>query len=146
MAQNQVAAQADSPEARRYNQIRRWLSVADVALGFVFLIVLLAARWSDSLRDLAWRWGRQNYSFSVFIYLLLLLAISKALSISLEYYGFRLERRFKLSNRKFGGWAWDEIKGFLVGLVLGAIVVELLYLTIRLWPQNWWVLAWALFT
>jgi STE24 endopeptidase len=74
-----------------------------------------------------------------------LLGISKVLGIGLDYYGFRLERGFKLSNQKLGSWLWDETKGFLVGLVLGGIVIELLYLTIRQWPQNWWILAWALF-
>ena len=145
MADAAIAAQTDSPEARRYNRIRRWLSVADFAVGLVFLVVLLVTRWSDGLRDLAYRWGAQNYSLSLFVYLLLLLVISKVLSIGLDYYGFSLERSFKLSNQKFGAWAWDEVKGFLVGLVLGSIVVELLYLTIRQWPQHWWLLAWALF-
>jgi STE24 endopeptidase len=145
MADVAIAAQTDSPEARRYNRIRRWLSVADFTVGLVFLVVLLVTRWSDGLRDLAYRWGAQNYSVSLFVYLLLLLVISKVLSIGLDYYGFSLERSFKLSNQKFGAWAWDEVKGFLVGLVLGSIVVELLYLTIRQWPQHWWLLAWALF-
>jgi STE24 endopeptidase len=71
--------------------------------------------------------------------------IGKALGIGLDYYGFRLERKFKLSTQRFRSWVWDEVKGFLVGLVLGAIVVELLYFTIRQWPQHWWLLAWALF-
>lgn len=138
-------AQSDSPEVRRYNRIRRWLGIADFVLGFAFLVVLLVTRWSDGLRDLAYRWGFQSYSFSLFIYLVLLLGINKALGFGLDYYGFRLERRFKLSNQKFRAWAWDEVKGFLVGLVLGSIVVELLYFTIRQWPQHWWMLAWALF-
>jgi len=145
MANGPTLPQADSPEARRYNQIRRWLSVGDFAVGLVFLIVLLVMRWSDWLRDLAYHWGAQNYSLSLFIYLVLLLGISRALGIGLDYYGFRLERRFKLSTQRLGAWAWDEIKGFLVGLVLGSIVVELLYFTIRQWPQYWWLLAWALF-
>jgi len=140
-----ISGQVDSPEARRYNLIRRWLGITDFAVGFVFLIVLLVTRWSDSLRDLAYRMGFQNYSLSLFLYLLLILAISKALGIGLEYYGFRLERRFKLSTQRFRSWLWDETKGFLVSMVLGAVVVELLYFTIRQWPQNWWLLAWALF-
>lgn len=135
----------DSPEVRRYNRVRRWLGIADFVLGFAFLVVLLVTRWSDGLRDLAYRWGFQSYSFSLFIYLFLLLGINKALGFGLDYYGFRLERRFKLSTQKFGSWAWDEVKGFLVGLVLGSIVVELLYFTIRQWPQHWWLLAWASF-
>ena len=145
MANNPVPAHADSPQARRYNRIRRWLGIADFAVGFVFLVVLLATGWSDWLRDLAYRWGFQSYTLSLFIYLLLLLGICKALSLGLDYYGFRLERSFKLSNQKLGSWGWDELKGFLVSLVLAEIVVELLYFTIRQWPQHWWLLAWALF-
>jgi len=145
MPEEAISGQVDSPEARRYNRIRRWLGITDFAVGFVFLIVLLVTRWSDSLRDFAYRMGFQNYSLSLFLYLLLILAISKALGIGLEYYGFRLERRFKLSTQRFRSWLWDETKGFLVSMVLGAVVVELLYFTIRQWPQNWWLLAWALF-
>lgn len=145
MADDPISAQADSPEARRYNRIRRWLGIADFVVGLAFLVVILVTRWSDSLRDFAFRLGFQNYSFSLFMYLVLLLGISKVLTLGLEYYGFRLERRFKLSNQRFGSWIWDEFKGFLVGLVIGALVVELLYFTIRQWPQHWWLLAWALF-
>jgi len=145
MTDDPVAAQSDSPEARRYNRIRRWLGIADFAVGFVFLIVLLVTRWSDGMRDLAYRGGGQSYSLSLFLYLVLLLAIGKALGIGLDYYGFHLERRFHLSNQRLGAWAWDEIKGFLVGIVLGGVVVELVYFTIRQWPQHWWILAWALF-
>ncbi len=28
---------------------------------------------------------------------------------------------------------------------MGAVVVEVLYFTLRQWPQHWWILAWALF-
>lgn len=140
-----MPVQGDSPEARRYNRIRRWLGITDFAVGFVFLVVLLATRWSDSLRDLAYRLGFQNYTLSLFMYIVLLLGISKVLGLGFDYYGFRLERRFKLSNQRFSAWLWDETKGFLVSLVLGTIVIELLYFTIRQWPQNWWLLAWALF-
>jgi len=145
MSDDPNSAQLDSPEARRYNRIRRWLGVADFAVGFLFLIILLVTGWSGWLRDLAYRVGLQTYSLSLFVYLLLLLVIAKTLGVGLDYYGFLLERRFKLSTLKFNSWAWDEIKGFLVGLLLGSIVVEVLYLTIRQWPQHWWMLAWALF-
>jgi STE24 endopeptidase len=145
MADEFNPVQSDSPEARRYNRIRRWLSIADFVVGFVFLIVLLVTGWSGWLRDLAYRLGFQTYALSLFIYLLLLLVISKALGFGLDYYGFLQERRFKLSTQRFRSWAWDEVKGFLVGLVLGSIIVEVLYLTIRQWPQHWWMLAWALF-
>ena len=121
MADDSNPVQSDSPEARRYNRIRRWLGIADFAIGFRLSdrsaghgMVGLAARPGLPL-------GFQNYSLSLFMYLLLLLAISKALGIGLDYYGFSLERRFKLSTQRFRSWAWDEVKGFLVGLVLGGV-------------------------
>jgi len=145
LAENLTSAPVDSPEARRYNRTRRWLEISEFVASFAFLVLLLVTGWSGTLRDFAKGLGFQNYSLSIFLYVLLLLLISKVLGIGLDYYGFRLERRFKLSNQNMRAWIWDEVKGFLVALVLGAIVVELLYFTIRQWPQHWWMLAWALF-
>jgi STE24 endopeptidase len=135
----------DSPEARRYNRIRRWLGIADFALGLAFLVVLLATGWSASLRDVAYSASFQHYSLAVFLYVLMLMLIGKLLGSGLDYYSFRLEHRYNLSNLKFRGWLWDEFKGFLVGLVLGTIVVELLYFVIRQAPQDWWLIGWAAF-
>jgi cytochrome b subunit of formate dehydrogenase len=85
MADDPIPVQADSPEARRYNSIRRWLGVADFLVGFAFLIVLLVTGWSEWLKNRAYRLGFQNYSLSLFMYLLLLLLISKGLGIGLDY-------------------------------------------------------------
>src|SRR5580658_9463256 len=136
---------ADSADARRYNRTRRWLAVADFVVGLAFLIVLLFTGWSGKLRDFAYRLGAQNYTLSVFLYLVLLLVIGKALGFGLDYFGFSVERKFKLSNQKFSFWLWDEVKGFLVAMVLGSILVELLYFMIRESPQHWWILTWGLF-
>ena len=144
-AGNPSSDPVDSPEARRYNRIHRWLGIADFVIGAAFLVVLLITGWSGWLRDLALRRGFQNYMLAVFLYLFFLLLISKGLGFGLDYYGFRLERRFQLSTQKFRSWLWDEAKGFLVGLILAAIVVELLYFMIRQSPQHWWLITWALF-
>ena len=40
---------------------------------------------------------------------------------------------------------WDECKGWLVSLVLGTIMVEIVYSIIRIAPQRWWIIAWAVF-
>jgi STE24 endopeptidase len=136
---------ADSPEARRYNRIQRWLGLADFVIGSAFLILLVLTGWTGWLRDLALRRGFQSYSLALFIYLFLLLLISKAIGFALDYYGFRMERSFQLSTQNFRGWLWDEAKGFLLGLVMAGIVVELLYFMIRQSPQHWWIITWALF-
>jgi len=134
----------DSSESRSYNRVKRWLGIADFGLGLLLLILLLATGWSGTLRDLALRGASSNYSFAVFLYVLMLMVISRALGFPLDFYGFRLEHRYHLSNQKLRSWLWDEFKGTLVGLVFATIVVELLYVLIR-HVQHWWLAAWALF-
>ncbi|HYA23884.1 MAG TPA: M48 family metallopeptidase [Terriglobales bacterium] len=139
------SAVADTPEARRYNRIKRWLGITDFVLGLVFLLVLLATGWNGTLRDVAYRASSQTYVLAVFLYVVMLMLIGKLLGLGSDYYGFRLEHRFNLSNQKLRSWLWDETKGFLVGLVLASIIVELLYFIIRAAPQYWWLIAWAAF-
>jgi STE24 endopeptidase len=135
----------DSPESRRYNRIQRWLGISDFVIGSAFLVLLLVTGWSGWLRDLALRRGFQNYTLALFLYLFFLLLISKALGFGLDYYGFQLEKKFQLSTQRVRSWLWDEVKGFLVGLVLAGIVTELLYFMIRQLPQHWWLITWGLF-
>jgi Zn-dependent protease with chaperone function len=144
-AENSPAIAADSPEARRYNRIHRWLEFSDFALGLAFMLGLLLSGWNATLRDWAYHAALQNYSLSVFIYVFMLLLGGKLLGIGLDYYGLRLERGFALSTQKTRSWLWDETKGFLVGLLFAGIIAELLYFTIRQSPQHWWIISWAMF-
>jgi len=116
--------------------------MSEFLLGLALLIVLLLTGWTDWLRDVALHAGFQSYAFAVFLYVLMLVAISKAVGVGLDYYGFRLEHRFQLSNQRLRAWIWDEAKGLLLTAVLAAVLVELLYLVIRQFPEQWWLLAW----
>jgi STE24 endopeptidase len=145
LAEENSTIASDTPEARRYNRIHRWLEVSDVVLGLAFLLALLLTGWNSVLRDWAYRGAFQNYTLSVFFYVFMLMFGGKFLGLGLDYYGLRLERRFELSNQKTRAWLWDEVKGFLVALVLAGFTAELLYLTIRQSPQHWWLIAWAMF-
>ena len=48
---------ADTPEARRYNRIKRWLGMADAVIGFALLVVLLTTGWTARLRDWSYHLG-----------------------------------------------------------------------------------------
>src|SRR6266576_1487622 len=133
----------DSAEARRYNRIRRWLGIAEFALSLALLVVLVMTGWTNWLRDLAMTGAFQIYALAVFLYTVMLVVIGKVLGLGMDYYSFRLEHRYQLSNQKFRGWIWDEVKGLLVSAILAAALVELLYFVIRQFSQQWWLLAWA---
>jgi STE24 endopeptidase len=135
-----TVAPPDSPEARKYNRIHRWLGIAEFALGLTLLLVLLLTGWTGWLRDIAYR--SQSYALAVFLYTLMLVVLSKFVGLGLDYYSFRLEHRYKLSNQKLRGWFWDEVKGLLVSAVLAGVLVEMLYFIIRQFPEHWWLLAW----
>jgi STE24 endopeptidase len=137
--------QSDTAEARRYNRTKRWLEVSDLVIGFALLLGLVLTHGSARLRDIAYVAAHQYYSVAVFFFVFFLLVLSKAISFPLDYYGFRLEHRYHLANQKLGGWLWDEFKGWLVGLVLITILVEVLYGTIRAYPERWWLIVWAVF-
>jgi STE24 endopeptidase len=136
---------SDSPEVRRYNRLHRWLGLADAAIGFVLLVVLLLTGWTGKLRDLAYLGAGQHYFVAVFLYVLMFSIIIKIISAPFDYIGFRLEHQYQLSNQKLGSWLWDEAKGWFVGLVLGTLFVEIIYGIIRVAPQRWWLIAWAVF-
>jgi Zn-dependent protease with chaperone function len=140
-----IVAKADSPETRRYNRIHRWLEIADFLIGLAFLVVLLATDWTSMLRDWAYRGAGQHYTLAVFFYITMLLAISKVLGFGLDYYGFRLEHRYNLSNQRIRSWLWDQAKTWIITLVIGTVLVELIYWTIRISPQHWWMIAWVVF-
>lgn len=135
----------DSPEARKYNRAKRWLEVSDLIVGFALLLILVLTHGSARLRDFAYVASRGYYSVAVLIFVLALLLLGKFLSLPIDFYAFRLEHRYHLSNQKIGAWLFDELKGWLVGFVLMTILVEVLYATIRAFPEHWWVIVWAVF-
>ena len=136
-----AAAAPDSPEVHRYNSIRRWLGIGEFLLGLALLVVLLVTGWTKSLQNLAYDVS-ENYALAVFIYILLLVGISKIISLGLDFYSFRLEHQFQLSNQRLRSWIWDEAKGLLVMAIFALLLAELLYLIIRHFPEHWWVIAW----
>ena len=99
-----VPPPSDSPQARRYNRIRRWIGVADFILSLILMVALLVTGWSGTLRDIAYKASFQHYSPAVFLYVLMLMILAKVLGFGLDYYSFRLEHRYQLSNLRLRGW------------------------------------------
>ena len=143
-AEESPITNADTPEARRYNHIHRWLEFSRFRIGLGFPAVLLLSGWTRSSAGLGlWR-GIPELQFAVFLYVFILMLGGKLLGLGLDYYGLSLERRFHLSNQKTRSWLWDEVKGFLVGLVVAESWPSCCTSRSGSLPQHWWFIAWAI--
>lgn len=83
---------------------------------------------------------------TVVIYVALFSVLNEIGSLPLALYsGFFLERRYGLSNERFGGWLWDQAKSFAIGVLLASGAASVLYWLILSSPDRWWLSAGVIF-
>ncbi len=107
-----------------------WLQLWGFLYAVGVYLLLLATGLSARMRDLAerirWRWIQPG------VYWVLFLAATAVLTLPLAVYqDWWRERRYGLSNLGFGGWMGEQVKGLLVGAILGAVGIAVLYAVIR---------------
>lgn len=137
------ASSGDTAEARRYHRLQRRLGAVDLVLGLGVMGVILATDWTSDFRNFAVRLAGDSHAAALFLYTTILLLLTGFLGLGLDYIGFRIEHRYRLSHQRLRSWAWDQAKGFALTFLLSQVLVQLLYLLIRMQPQWWWVTAWA---
>ncbi len=116
-----------------------WLILWDllVVLGVAWL--LLGTRLSARMRNFAerttrWRWLQTAIYAVQYIVLTSLLTLPWSL-----YEGYFREHKYGLSNMDLGAWFGEQAKGLLVGLILGALVLVIIYAVIRKATRTWWL-------
>lgn len=128
-------------QAKKYERINRRLMLVDLALGGIYILFWLISGLSPALRTgLSHLTGNPWVIVAAFglifggIYLIIDLPLS-------FYQGFILPHRFELSTQTLKGWVIDELKGLLLGAVLGGLLVEVVYAVLRSYPNTWWLIA-----
>ena len=131
-------------QAKQYARIRRRLWLVDTTLSAVYALAWLFFGWAISLRE----WLTDNWSLFTNPWLLIPAfvfvfgGIYSVVNIPLSYYsGFVLPHRFDQSNQTLKDWIVDQIKGLAVGAPIGLILLELLYLALRVTGPLWWLWA-----
>ena len=127
--------------AKLYARINRRLMVVDLAISGVYIAAWLVFGWSEALKE----WLNRSISnewLLILAYIAILGGIMLIVNIPLTFYqGFSLPHRFELSTQKLGGWITDQIKGLLVGGIIGLVVLEIIYAVLRAYPTLWWLWA-----
>jgi len=116
-------------------------------IGFVYgvLALWLTLKWkiSPKYRDWAERFSKRLFLQSLLFAPLLLLTVA-ILTLPLDIYSEMVEKRFGISVQSWGSWTGDWLKGEMIALVAGIILVWLLYVVIRWSPRFWWFHFWLI--
>jgi STE24 endopeptidase len=116
-----------------------WLILWDFLYGLGVALVLLNLRWSADMRNLAQRLTRFK-PLQTLIYWTEYLVVTTIMVFPLTVYeDYFREHKYGLATQTFGPWMGDQIKGFLVNLVLGGILAVLLFGIVRRLRRTWWI-------
>jgi STE24 endopeptidase len=131
-------------KAKQYSRISRRLMLLDLAITAVYSLGWLISGWSIDLRQ-ALIQMTNNPWLLVLLYAAVFGGIYYLIDLPLSYYsGYLLPHRFGQSNATLRGWVGDQLKGLLVGGILGGILLEVVYAVLRAFPDTWWIWAAAI--
>jgi len=126
-------------QAKQYSRITRRLWLVDTVFSAAYALAWLFFGWSTSLR--AWLMTvTTNDWLLVALYIAIFGGVFAIINLPLGYYsGFVLPHRFDQSNQSLKDWVVDQLKGLAIGAPLGLLMLELLYLALRLTGDAWWL-------
>src|SRR5215468_4547858 len=128
-----------SEKALSYYHSGNVLWIVNILWGLLIPALFLFTGFSARIRDWATRIGRWWF-FVIGIYFTIFTIINFVIDLPLSYYqGFVRQHAYGLSNQTFGKWFGDEIKGLLLGIVVGFLFLWIPYLLLKKSPRRWWL-------
>ena len=83
---------------------------------------------------------------TVIVYVCFLMLLSELGNVQIGFYaGFLLERRYGLSNERFGAWLRDRVKALGIGLIFGSVGALILYTLMTASHEWWWLTSGLIF-
>jgi len=128
-------------EAKKYSRIRHRLMAVDILIGGLYTIAWLNFGWSQQLKE--WLSGFTSSDWLLVAgFGILFGGIYYLLTLPLSFYeGLLLPHRFSMSNQSRSEWATDQAKALAIGVLLGGLMLEIIYATLRAAPHTWWIWA-----
>ena len=141
MEETEIIDPERQKRAKQYAGIKRRLMVVELAVGGIYTLAWLFFGWSHALKS-----GLLDLTTNVWLlvpgFALVFGGIYYLLTLPLSYYsGFILPHRFEQSTQDLRAWIVDQLKGLLVGGLLGGLLLEIIYFVLRTYPDNWWLWA-----
>jgi STE24 endopeptidase len=126
-------------QAQKYEKEKRLFSLLGSVISFAFVLWYYFSGFSFQIAHLEF-----SFIWTFLIYVLIFQIISTVIGLPLSYYsGYVHEHKWGFSNYTHKTWALDQLKSFLVGLVLFPLLLGLLYWVFATFPDIWWLVAGA---
>lgn len=128
-------------QAKEYARIKRRMMLVDLFVSGLYMMAWLFFGWSVELRNWLMRYTTNEWLL-VLLFVIVFGGILFIIDLPLSFYqSYVLPHRYELSNQNISGWIKDEIKGIVVGGVMGLFVLEIIYAILRAYPTTWWFWA-----
>lgn len=126
-------------KAKRYEKEKRLLGLTSMVLSLIILLTFYYSGLSAWLANV--RIG-SSIIWTFILYVLSFQTILVLIGLPLHFYSSYIhEHRWNFSNHTVKSWSWEQVKAYLVGLILMVILLGLLFWILDLSPQYWWLIG-----
>jgi STE24 endopeptidase len=131
--------------ALRYYRSGNVIWAIEQALGLALPALMLITGLSARLRTFASVVARGHFYPTLVVYLALVALLLFVVQLPLTVYvGYVREHAYALSTQRLSKFAGDELKGLVIGLIVGALIIWVPYLLLARSPTRWWLWTGAL--
>jgi len=146
-AEKKVTAYALPPElyrkAHNFGKIAFLFQLATIFYSLIALWLILKGRLAPKYRDWAEKTACAHFLRAAIFAPLFILTFD-ILLVPISIARHWVSREFGLSIQSWPSWIWDWVKGQMIAVVLGTLLIWLLYAVIRRGPRRWWLYFWLL--
>lgn len=124
-------------DIKRYQRTKLIFSFVGtgVFLLYTALWVRLDPTWLLEVSDNRW--------LGLLVFASVFAGLYELITLPLEYYaGYVVEHRFEQSNQSLQRWIWQTLKGYMVGAVIGGILLAGVYALLWYAGALWWLWMW----
>lgn len=126
-------------KARKYEKEKRLFGFAGLILSLAYLLAFFFSGISSFLADLE---IGHSILGTFLVYMVIFYSSMTLIGLPLAYFsGFVHEHRWGFSNHTLKSWLLEQIKSFLMGLLLFIFLSGLLLWIMALTPRWWWLVA-----
>ena len=132
--------------AKVYNRTKLLIGITSSVLSFFFLLLIVTTGLSHTAEVYALAVSASPF-VALIVFAFIVGIAESVLTLPLGFIsGYVVERRYGLSNQSLKRWAWEHVKGMLVGVPLLLVALIVLYACLERFGNAWWLPAGALFT